>query len=87
MLRVLERGGDDDAPARVAVVASRKVGTAVARNRAKRLLREAIRSVPLRRGVDVVLIARAPASTAPAVAVRDEVTRLADALELVEVVA
>lgn len=87
MLRVRERGSGDAAPARVAVVASRKVGTAVARNRAKRLLREAVRTVPLRPGVDVVLIARAPAAAAPAAAVRDEVARLAEALELVEAAA
>ena len=46
---------------RVGVTASRRVGTAVARNRAKRLLREAARHLYPRfeAGWDVMLIARA----------------------------
>jgi ribonuclease P protein component len=52
---VLERG--DDAPPRLAVIASRRVGTATRRNRAKRLLREAGRQLPWGPGVDVVLVA------------------------------
>jgi ribonuclease P protein component len=50
----------DDAPARLGIVASRKVGGAVQRNRAKRLLREVFRRrtdlFPPR--VDVVIIVR-----------------------------
>lgn len=49
---------DDVTAAQVTVVASRKVGTAVARNRAKRLLREASRRIAWQPGVHVVLIAR-----------------------------
>ena len=47
--------------ARLGIVASRKLGDAVRRNRAKRLIREIFRltpSVPGRPGVDVVVIPR-----------------------------
>jgi len=54
---------DDAAPARLGVVASRKVGMAVARNRGKRLVREWFRRrpEPLPAGIDVVIILRAGA--------------------------
>ncbi|MGQ9716367.1 MAG: ribonuclease P protein component [Anaerolineae bacterium] len=47
---------------RIGVIAGRRVGTAVARNRAKRLLREAARHLypHLTPGWDLVLIARPP---------------------------
>ena len=50
----------DQARVKVGVAAGRTVGTAVYRNRAKRLLREAMRTlIPnLTSGVDIILIAR-----------------------------
>jgi ribonuclease P protein component len=52
-------------PTRVGVVAGRRVGPAVARNRAKRLLREAARHLypRLMPGWDLILIARPPILT------------------------
>lgn len=71
----------EDGPPRVAVVASRRVGSAVARNRAKRLLREASRQVAWRPGVDVVLVARAACAASMMQPVRAEVTELAGRLD------
>jgi ribonuclease P protein component len=53
-------GGSALPPARLGVVASRKVGPAVVRNRAKRLVREAFRLHPevFPAGLDVVVIVR-----------------------------
>lgn len=80
MLHVRDR--DDRGPARVAVVASRRVGGAVERNRAKRVLRAAAASVVLPPGVDVAIVARAatPAasSTTARAELREAVERLFD---------
>lgn len=65
------------ASTRVAVVASRRVGDAVARNRAKRLLREAARAIPWRAGTDVVLVARRPCVDSTLHEVEPEVRALA----------
>lgn len=48
----------DEQPPRVGFTCSKKVGNAVARNRAKRRLREIARLQPLRAGWDYVLIGR-----------------------------
>jgi ribonuclease P protein component len=54
-----------DMPFRLGLTVSRKVGNAVARNRAKRRLREMVRLFPLPEkllGFDIVLIAKASAA-------------------------
>lgn len=60
----------DQAPPRVGLTVSRKVGPAVVRNRIRRRLREIYRQrqQALPAGVDLVLIARPSAATADSVA-------------------
>lgn len=81
---VYVRAADHGGPARIAVVASRKVGRAVARNRAKRLLREAARRQSWRDGLDVVLVARAGCADSRMQPVCDEIGRLAHTLDAVD---
>ena len=88
-LRARPSGGD---MVRVAVSASRAVGPAVRRNRARRRLREAIRlelserSLRPGAGLDLVVAARAAATTASAQAVRGAIARgIAAALQIAEV--
>ena len=56
VVHVRER--DDELTGRATAVASRKVGNAVERNRAKRVLRAAIAEVGVTTGCDVALVAR-----------------------------
>lgn len=74
---------DVDTP-RVGVIASRRVGGAVQRNRAKRLLREAVRHVPLRPGTDLVLVARRNAVDSTMMEIHAELEHLAMSLDLVD---
>lgn len=76
----------DDAGLRLGVVASLKVGGAVARNRAKRRLREAFRRHrhEFSAGVDVVLVARRGADRALWKEFEEELLRLAGRLGLME---
>lgn len=66
---------DDEGSPRVAVVAGRRVGNAVARNRAKRRLREVVRRASLPAGADLVLSAKAGADTVPFPDLVDDVRR------------
>ncbi len=65
-----------DGEPRVAVVAGRRVGSAVARNRAKRRLRAAAAATNPPRGRDAVLVARPSSVSAPFAALRSEVERI-----------
>ena len=71
-------------PARIAVLASRRVGQATDRNRAKRVLREAARHVPFAAGQDVVLVARAACAGSTFAAVHHEVSELATGMGLLD---
>lgn len=62
-------------PPRIAVVAGRKVGGAVQRNRAKRRLRAAICGVGIPQGLDIVVVARPDALSVPFSALCAEFTR------------
>ena len=74
---LIQAAGTDDT-FRFGLVAGRKVGGAVERNRVKRRIRHAMRSIPVPAGADVVVIASPEVLTAPF----SEVVRwLADAVE------
>jgi ribonuclease P protein component len=67
-----ELGRDRQHPARIGLITSRKIGNAVKRNRARRLMRESIRQLAaaLAPEWDIVVIAR-PAIAAPGVRMQD----------------
>lgn len=67
----------------VAVIASRKVGNAVQRNRAKRVIRAALHTIPLSAGNSVVVVARAPAAKTSMTDVARELRDLATRCEVV----
>lgn len=78
-LMVMWLRSGENASLRLAVVSSRKVGNAVARNRARRRLREAFRinRHRLEADLDLVLVARRPIVEADASEVESELLDLA----------
>ncbi len=80
-LVVQARARGDEASARVGFTATRKIGNAVRRNRARRRLREVVRLTldPLaRRGFDYVIIARGGTSVRPFSALERDLRRALD---------
>lgn len=75
-----------DGPARAAWVAGRRVGGAVSRNRARRVLREAWRMLaPLvMEGYDLVMVARGPFGRAKAPELAEEIEELLRRAGLIE---
>ncbi|MCP5094817.1 MAG: ribonuclease P protein component [Chloroflexi bacterium] len=84
-LMVLLLLANDQPVNRFAVVASRRIGNAVIRNRAKRLIRESIRlTIPQTKpGWDCVLIAREPINQAAFCDVQTAVQRLLQRASLI----
>lgn len=76
LLSLHGRAHADPRPGRTAVVAGRRVGSAVDRNRAKRRLRAVLREAGTPSGIDLVMVAKAPARTAPYPLLRAEYERL-----------
>jgi len=76
LLGVLEAG---DGATRTGIVTSRRVGTAVVRNRVRRRLREIVRHArpDLREGLWLVIVAKSLAARLPFEALREEWTQLA----------
>lgn len=73
----------DDEACRLAVLAGRKVGGAVQRNRARRRVREAFRRLEgrLPRGLDAVIVVRGSAGRADDEQLRADVERVLDGIE------
>lgn len=69
-----------DGVARAAVVAGRRVGTAVDRNRARRRLRALLRADALPGGADVVMVAKPLAGVVPFTLLARDYRRLQDRL-------
>jgi ribonuclease P protein component len=75
-----------DGPTRAAWITGKRVGTAVARNRARRLLREAWRALSpgVRDGYDLVMVARGPFEKAGAPELTAEIEELFRRAGLIE---
>jgi len=71
-LMTLFIGANNKKNARLGIAATRKIGSAVVRNRAKRLAREVFRHHKPEAGLDVVVVARRELAHAPYTAVEAE---------------
>jgi ribonuclease P protein component len=67
---------------RLGITASTKVGGAVQRNRAKRRLKESFRTMGLKNGFDIVIVARTRVVTAPFDMIQKEMRMLFNKLKL-----
>jgi ribonuclease P protein component len=69
---------------RLGLTVSTKLGNAVIRNRIRRRLREAIRLQEhrFRKGIDIVVVARAKALNAPFPALQQELVRMSEKMNL-----
>jgi ribonuclease P protein component len=85
VLIALKSEGNERLRVRVGVAAGKAVGTAVHRNRTKRLLREAMRTLlpHLTPGVDLILIARPALATASLAEARDALLHLLERARLI----
>lgn len=81
IMRVLRTGGPQS---RFGFTASKAVGNAVVRNRVRRRMREAARSLPVAAGYDIVFNSRARAATATFAQIRVEMRSLLDRADLLE---
>jgi ribonuclease P protein component len=84
VLQMRVRDEDPDQPARVGYTASRKVGGAVVRNRARRRMRAVVNDVLANRaqpGRDYVLIARATTAARPYDALLQDLATALDRIE------
>ncbi len=70
--------------ARWGIVASKRVGKAVVRNRVRRRLREILRVLPVRGGYDIVVTARPEAAMAGFAALREVLVKLLAEASLLE---
>jgi len=69
----------DDRAARLGITTTRRLGTAVVRNRTRRLVREAFRRglMALPAGLDMVIVAKKPAAEMAAAAIFEDLTGIA----------
>lgn len=74
----------DEPLSRFGFTASRAVGNAVVRNRVRRRLREAARSLPVAPGWDIVFNSRAQVASASFVQIREEMRSLLERANLLE---